>query len=121
MSENALLVSGKCGGHSDLLGWAMVCRIARQSRRRFLPPHLTRYLDDQFELGLFLIDGERVALGVAGEAALRAQRQLLERHEFRRFVDAPLDVVLLLERSCLRRHQSEDDRLAFRDEPQRTE
>src|ERR1051326_2075208 len=84
-------------------------------------PHLARDVEDQFELRFLLIDGERVAFGVAREAALRAERELLDRHELRGLVDPPLHVVLLLERARLRRHQPEDDRLALRHEAQRPE
>src|SRR5262249_21724215 len=63
-----------------------------------LSPHVARDLDDQLQLGFLLIDAERVAFGVAGEAALRAERELFDRHELRRLVDAPFDVVLVLER-----------------------
>src|ERR1051326_3961644 len=79
-------------------------------------PHLARDVEDQFELRFLLIDGERVAFGVAREAALRAERELLasaaagapagggggellDRHELRGLVDPPLHVVLLLERA----------------------
>src|SRR4029453_10543659 len=47
----------------------------------WLPPHLLGGLDDQAELGNLLVVSEQVALDGGGEAALRRQAQLLQRHE----------------------------------------
>src|SRR6185503_8566979 len=46
-----------------------------------LAPDLARGLDAEAELGLFLLDGEVVAVVSAGEAALRADAEVFHRHE----------------------------------------
>ena len=61
-------------------------------------PNLLRRLDDEAELAPFVIDGEAVALHGAGETALRAEGEPLERHDARRLIDAALQFVLRLER-----------------------
>jgi hypothetical protein len=66
-------------------------------------PHLFRDLNDELELLPLLVLGQDVALLGRGEAALRRQRELIERREFRGLVEPPLDVVLLLQRAALRR------------------
>ena len=48
---------------------------------------LARAVDDEAELGPLLVGGERVALDRAGEAALRAQAQLIHRHVAGRLLD----------------------------------
>ena len=83
------LVQGQRGQH-DVPG------PGRADLRRSAPD-LLGGLDDQRELGDLLVAGERVALDRRGEAALPRQRQLLERHEPRRLVDPPLEVVLALQ------------------------
>src|SRR5262249_289379 len=85
------------------------------------PPHLARGLDDQRELAALVLDGERVAGEIAGEAALRAQTQALERHAARRFVDAALEGVLGLKLRRLGRDEAEHDRLSGRQVAQRPE
>ena len=53
---------------------------------------------------------------------IAATGRTVERGEFRRLVDAPLDVVLLLQRAALRGDEAEhDDLVALRQEPQRLE
>src|SRR5690349_8157223 len=59
-----------------------------------LTPHLARRLDDEAELFRLLPGAQRIAIDGRGEAALRAEAQLLERHVFRRLVDAALQFVL---------------------------
>src|SRR5215510_15279550 len=71
------------------------------------PPHFLGELDNLAHLRPLLVFGEDVAFLGAGEAALRTQGKLLQRGEFRRLVDAPLDVVGLLQRSGFRRDQAE--------------
>ena len=51
----------------------------RAAGRGGLAPGLVGHVDDQAQLGPLLVLGERVALDGAGEAALRAEAQLLER------------------------------------------
>ena len=84
-------------------------------------PHFARDFDATLELAPLVGLAEVVAVHGRGEAALVAERALLDRHVFRRFVDAPLDLVLGLGRGMLGAHQAEDDRLAFRREAQRRE
>src|SRR5690606_30465105 len=96
-------------------------RAGARAARATSAPHLFRDLDDERELALLVVGREDVALGDAREAALRGEAQLLERDVSRRLVDAPLDLVLVLERSALRRDEAEHDLLAFRHEPQRLE
>src|SRR5688572_8728954 len=61
-------------------------------------PHLSGELDDHAQLRPLLVLGQNVALLGRGEAALRAQGELVEVGVFRGLLDAALDVVLLLER-----------------------
>src|SRR5262249_24548371 len=86
------------------------------------PPHLLGNLHDHLQLCPLFFLGEDVAFLGRGETALRRQAQLIQRDIFRRFVDAPLDVVFALERAGLRRDQPEHELLfAFGKEPQRFE
>src|SRR5438105_5033859 len=57
-------------------------------------PHFAGGLDDETQLGDLFVPGQRVAVDGRGEAALRAEAELLERHVFRRLVDPPLQLVL---------------------------
>src|SRR3974390_974137 len=82
-------------------------------------PNLLGDLDDHAQLRPLLLLRERVAVLGRGEAALRRQRELVERHEFRRRLDTALDVVLALQRARLRRHEAEHNGLAARHEAQR--
>src|SRR5438270_10194451 len=66
-----------------------------------LSPDFARGLDDEAELGLLLFHCQRIAVDGRGEAALRAEAELVERHVFGRFVDAALQFVLALERGAL--------------------
>src|SRR3569623_1160063 len=66
-------------------------------RERGKAPNHLRHLDDHPQLRPLLVLGERVALLGRGKAALRRQRQLLERRELRRLVDPALVRVLGLE------------------------
>ena len=50
--------------------------------------------DDQRQLPLLVVHGHRIAHEIAGEAALRAETQLIERQVLRRLVDAALEDVL---------------------------
>src|SRR4051794_29923539 len=74
-------------------------------------PDLGGGLDDQLQLGPLLVLAEVVALDGRREAALPGERELLERHELRRLVDPPLEVVLVLQLRALRRHQTQDNPL----------
>src|SRR5687767_13467865 len=56
-------------------------------------PHFACNVDDQAELAPLIGFGQRIPMVGAGEAALRAQAQVLDRHVTRRLVDAPLQLV----------------------------
>src|SRR5262245_45425267 len=96
------------------------CR-ARVNRRDLLAPDLASGLDTQPELRPLLFLGEVVAVVRAGEAALRADAQVLERHELRRLVDAPLEDILGFELRQLGGNQPEHHLLALGDVAQRLE
>src|SRR6202008_946916 len=78
-----------------------------------LPPHPLRHLDDARELRLLLGVPERIALSRAAEAALRAQRELLDRRDLRRLVDAPGELIRRFHARALARDQAEDHALRF--------
>ena len=84
-------------------------------------PHLVGDLHDHAELRPLLLLGQHVALLARGKAALRRQAKLIERHEFRRLVDAALDLVLGFQRAGLRGDEAEHHLLALRHEAQRLE
>src|SRR6266705_912024 len=84
-------------------------------------PDVLGGLDDAAELGDLLVVGEQVPLDRGGEPALRREAELLQRHEFARLLDAPLQLVLGLELAALGGDQAEHDQLALGDEAQRLE
>src|SRR5262245_44721055 len=84
-------------------------------------PHLVCELHDHAELRPLFFFGQDVALLARGEAALRRQAKLIERHELGRLVDTALDLVLALELAALRRDKAENDELALGHEAQRLE
>src|SRR5688572_444036 len=87
-----------------------------------LAPHLVRQFHDHAQLRPLLLVGEDVAFLGRSEAALRRQRELLERRKFCRLVDPALDGVLVLERARLGGDEAEhDDLVALRQEAQRVE
>src|SRR3954447_18608359 len=86
------------------------------NRQVGLAPDLGGGLDDQAQLRDLLVVGERVALDRRGEAALRRQAELVERHERGRLLDPPHELVLRLELAALRRDEAEHDALALRHE-----
>src|SRR4029077_15627136 len=57
-----------------------------------VPPYFVRGLDDEAHLGDCLAPGQCVAVDSRGEAALRAEAELLQRHVFRRLVDPALQL-----------------------------
>jgi hypothetical protein len=81
----------------------------------------SRHLHHALELAPLVVHRQRVAVVGAREAALRAQAQLVQRHDARRLVDAPFQVVLVLELAELGGHQAEHDLLAGRQRAQRLE
>src|SRR3990170_7119119 len=58
------------------------------------PPNLDGGVNDQFELGPLLVFGEQVAFHRRGEAALRTEREIFQRHVPGRFADALGELVL---------------------------
>src|SRR5437899_2589032 len=85
-------------------------------------PNFLGELHDHPEFRPLLVFGQYVALLGRGKAALRRETILIERRELTRFLDAALDVVLLLQRAALRRDQPEHHHLvALRQEPHRLE
>src|SRR5688572_15400259 len=85
------------------------------SRSELVAPDLPGGFDAELELRFLLLDGQVVAVVGAREPALRADAQVLERHELRGLLDSALQRVLRLELGELRRHESENDLLAFGD------
>src|SRR5262245_40364743 len=84
-------------------------------------PHLARYLHDTGELCSLNVGRHDAGVDMAREAALRAQRKLLQREVARRLVDSPFEVVLAFEVAALRREKTQHDRLALGHEAQRLE
>src|SRR4051794_11660205 len=72
-----------------------------------LAPDLLGHLNAEPQLGPLLLDGQQIAFLGAGETALRADRQLLQRGVFRRFVDAALQHVLALQLTGLAGDETE--------------
>ena len=90
--------------------------------RRALVPHGARRVDDEPQLRPLLVLGDHIAFHHRSEAALRREREVLERNVLRRLFDAPGDRVGLSS-SCgsFARDQAQHDGLAFGDEAQRLE
>src|SRR4029077_10831420 len=68
-----------------------------------------------------LLLGEVVAVVGAGESALRADAEVLERHELGRLLDPPFQLILGLELRDLGAHQAEHHLLPLGDVAQRLE
>src|SRR3954465_4474133 len=73
------------------------------------------------ELAPLVVLGQLVAVGGRGEAALVAERALLERDVARGLVDTAADLVGGLDLGALRAHQAEHNRLALRHKAERGE
>src|SRR5262249_32198782 len=84
-------------------------------------PYLSGDFHDHPELCPLLLLGKDIAFLAGGEAALRRQAKLVERHEFGGLVDPPLDLVLALELAALGGDEAEHDELALGHEAQRLE
>src|ERR1700730_4620349 len=67
----------------------------------WLPPYLTRDIDDPFKLRPLLVLSEDIALLRGRKTALRRKTDLLERNEFRRLLDPPFHLVLGFKVSAL--------------------
>src|SRR6185312_12539943 len=86
-----------------------------------LPPNLGRQFHDHPQLCPLLVLGEHIALLGRSKSTLRRQAELVERHIFRRLVDAALELVLALQRATLRSDEAEHDNLSLGHEAQRLE
>src|ERR1039458_5610893 len=73
------------------------------------------------QFGPLLIGTHRVAADGTGKAALRTQRELVDRCETRRLIDSPHDVIGVLEHGRLARNETERCNLPFREKTQRFE
>src|SRR3984885_6964953 len=89
--------------------------------RRPLAPDLAGGLDQQLELGPFLVDGQRVSLDGGGEPALPGDAEPVQIDVLGGLVDAPLERVPGLELGGLGGHQAEHDDLVVGHEPERLE
>src|SRR2546427_13039804 len=86
--------------------------------RRLEPaPHLARQLHAERQLRLLVVDRDLVALDGRGEAALRAQADLLDRHVLSRLIESPLELVLLVEGADLAGNPPQDQAHAIGNEP----
>src|SRR5207248_10794211 len=74
---------------------------------------------DDFELAPLIVLAQEIANDVGGEAALRANGELVERDELRRLVDAPLERIDALELRYFRADEPEHHHLALGYKPQR--
>src|SRR5678816_761259 len=93
----------------------------RLLQRRLVAPDLAGGVDAKAQLRPLLIFGQVVAVMGARKAALRADAEVLERHELGRLVDPPLELVLGFELRHLGAHQAEYHLLPFGDVAQRLE
>src|SRR5487761_1416759 len=93
---------------------------SRANERRRSAPHLARHLDDEADLGHFVVERDLVALDGAREAALRREGELVQGRIARRLVDAALQLVLALEPADFGGDEAEHDDLALGQEAQRT-
>src|SRR5260370_35014628 len=84
-------------------------------------PDPTRRLDHHLELALLVVLADAVADHVGSEAALRAERKLLERQISRCLLDPAPQAIDGLELRYLGADESQDAELAFRHVAQRRE
>src|SRR5215510_10663102 len=97
------------------IGWRIVGLTPR------LAPHLLCQRDDHFKLRPLLVFRQNIAFLARGEAALRAQGQLVDIDIARGLVDTSLDVIPRFQLAALGRHQAEHHRLDLGHEAQRLE
>src|SRR5262245_24311502 len=84
-------------------------------------PDFPRGLDDELQLLPLLVFRQQVALEGRGEAALRAEGEVLERHIAARFIDSTQKRVLRLELGHFAADQTENDTLVGGNETERFE
>ena len=89
------------------------------SREHRLTPRPACETSITIDLAPLLLFGEQIAFETRGEPALRAERELLERHVLRGRVDPAAQLVDRFELPGLGRDQAQDDDLPLRDETQR--
>src|SRR5579883_1491770 len=87
--------------------------------RGILSPHLFGHLDNHPQLRPLFLFGQHIAVLSRRKATLRREAKLIDVDEFRRLLNAALDLVAAFERSAFRRHQPEHHLLALRHETQR--
>src|SRR6476661_6902503 len=95
--------------------------IASRPRRGLLAPDVLGDRQHELELAPLVVLADEVAADARGEAALRAEREPLDRHEGGRLLDAALDLVGRLHVAGLRGEEAEHDDRVVADEPQRLE
>src|SRR6188508_2678839 len=83
------------------------CKRCSHLRVTALSPHLFRQLNDHAQLGPLLVLAQQVAFLGGSKAALRREAELLERDVFGSLVDAPFEVVRVLQRAELGRDKAE--------------
>src|SRR5262249_57442079 len=103
---------GGGGGGSDLAlelehraNMVELQRWRKYSARPQSAPDLARRVDHEPQLGDLLGERHGVAADAAREAALRAERELLDGCEPARLLDAALELVLALDPAPLARHE----------------
>src|SRR5712675_307114 len=89
--------------------------------RSRVAPDRARGVDDELQFAPLLAFGQQIAFERRRAAALRAERKILDRHVAAGFVDPAAEIVLRLERRELAAHQTENHRLASRNEAERFE
>src|SRR5204862_5441749 len=82
-------------------------------------PDLPRGRHDELQLAPLIVHRKQIAGGDRREAALRAEREMLERHVSRGRIDPPAQIVLALEARFLRRDEPQHHVLAAGNETQR--
>ena len=92
---------------------------SRIAARNSLAPNFARDFDDECELCEFLVFRQQITERSRRKSALRRQRKLIKIDIFRSGINAPFDVVLVLECSLLAGQKPEHDHFVFRHEAQR--
>src|SRR5262245_21802306 len=114
-------VSTPCRSSASTMASPPVILAVIAPAREILAPHLARDLDDQLQLAPLIRCRERVSVVRAGEAALRAQAQIVELHVSGGCLDPTLERILGLHLCGLARHQLQHNLLALGYEAQRLE
>src|SRR5215510_10500454 len=99
----------------------LALRSMRATKYHSSPPHLLRQLHHHPQLRPLLLLAEHVAFLGRGEAALRREAELINRHVATGVLDAALDDVLLLHGTGLGGDQAEHEGFVLGQEAQRLE